>query len=263
MTRRKLLGIGTGAWAVGLGVYAIALIVTVPATLLDAGLRRASEGRLRVAEARGTLWWGAGRMELRDPAGKAGIAEDVAWRAQPESLWRGRLVYEVRLARSARHFRLSLSPAEMEVADADIALPAATLGVAVPGLAQMGFTGDVRIHVSSLTTGRDGIRGHVALRWHGAGSALTPVSPLGTYELLLEAAAGTVQGRLRTLEGPLQLDGAGSWAGSGGPTFRATARVPQEYRHQLVPLLSMIAVEGPDDGHFELSDRLFQSLEWR
>ena len=46
MRRRSLL-------AIGLGIYAGALVVQAPATLVDAGLQRASSGRLRLAQAKG------------------------------------------------------------------------------------------------------------------------------------------------------------------------------------------------------------------
>jgi hypothetical protein len=60
-----------------------------------------------------------------------------------------------------------------------------------------------------------------------------------------------VHATLRTLEGPLQLDGEGSWSGRGSPGFLATARVPEPQQEQLSPLLRLIAVER-GTGLFEL-----------
>ena len=75
------------AW--GLGVFAAALIATLivlaPATLIDARLERASDGRLRLAEAQGSLWSGAGWIEIRDADGRAGVAKRLAWRVLPWS----------------------------------------------------------------------------------------------------------------------------------------------------------------------------------
>ena len=45
------------------------------ASLPDAGLQQLSEGRLRLAEARGTLWSGAGQIEM---LGRTGYVELVA-----------------------------------------------------------------------------------------------------------------------------------------------------------------------------------------
>jgi hypothetical protein len=90
--------------ALVLGVYALGLIATAPATLIDVGLRQASEGRLRLAEARGTLWSGRGQVEIRDANRRTGSAKEVAWRLRPASLLRGQLLYELTPARGARHF---------------------------------------------------------------------------------------------------------------------------------------------------------------
>ena len=66
-----------------------------------------------------------------------------------------------------------------------------------------------------------------------------------------KADGATVQASLRTLQGPLQLDGRGSWASGRNPEFQGNARVPPQHMQQLAPLLRMIAVER-GDGRFDL-----------
>jgi hypothetical protein len=56
---------------------------------------------------------------------------------------------------------------------------------------------------------------------------------------------------LRTLEGPLQLEGKGDWTNGKAPSFLATARVPAQLQEQLAPLFRVIAVER-GAGTFEL-----------
>ena len=240
-----------GLLAIGLGVYALALIATAPATLMDAGLRRASDGRLRLAEAQGTLWSGSGQLEIRDAGGRTGVAKNFSWRVVPESLLRGHLVCEVGLEQATKRFPVTISLSRIELANADISLPAAALGLGVPKLAPLGLTGDVLIHVASLSIARDGMQGNATLQWRAAGSALSPVSPLGDYELRLEGEGSAVRVSLRTLQGPLQLDGKGSWTHGNSPAFLATASVPPQYQEQLAPLLRLIAVER-GEGSFEL-----------
>jgi general secretion pathway protein N len=242
--RWRLLGLGIGAYAIG-------LIAAAPATLVDAGLQRASDGRLRLAEAQGTLWSGAGQIEIRAAGGRTGVAKSLAWLVLPASLLRGHLVCEVELDQAARRFPVTISLSRIELAGADINLPAAVLGLAVPKLAPLRLTGDARLHVESLSVGRGGMQGNATLQWLAAGSALTPVSPLGDYELRLKDEGAMVHASLRTLHGPLQLDGKGSWAKGGPPVFLATARIPPQHQQQLAPLLRLIAVER-GDGSFEL-----------
>jgi general secretion pathway protein N len=237
--------------AIGLGAYVLVLVASTPATLVDAGLQRASHGRLRLAEAQGSLWSGSGQIEIRDTSGRTGVAKSLAWRVVPESLLRGHLVCEVELDQSAKRFPVTISLSRIELANADISLPATVLGLGVPKLAPLGLTGEVLIHVASLSIARDAMEGNATLQWRAAGSTLTPVSPLGDYEVRLDSEGTTVHAYLRTIEGPLQLDGKGSWTHGDNPAFLAMARVPPQHQQQLAPLLRLIAVER-GEGRFEL-----------
>ena len=244
MKRRYLI-------AIGLLVYAAVVISTAPATLIDAGLQRASEGRLRLVEARGTLWSGSGQIEVRDSGGRSGIAKSLAWRFLPESLLRGRLVCEVELDQSGKRFPVTISLSRIEIANAEINLPAKVLGLGVPKLAPLGLTGDVLLRVANLSIEHKEMQGNATLQWLDAGSVLTTISPLGDYELRLDGEGATVHAYLRTIQGPLRLEGKGSWANGSRPVFLATANVPAQYQQQLGPLLRLIAVHR-GEGSYEL-----------
>src|SRR5690349_18367178 len=97
----------------GLGAYLATLIALAPATLIDARLESASEGRLRLAGAQGGLWAGAGWIELRDVHGTGAIAGRVSWRVLFAPLVRARLVAEVELDDSGRRFPVTLSPSRI------------------------------------------------------------------------------------------------------------------------------------------------------
>lgn len=236
-----------------LGVFFVfTLVALAPATLIDARLERASDGRLRLAEASGRLWSGAGWIEIRDADGRAGLAKRLTWRVLPESLLRGRLVAELTL--DDKPFRLASSLSRLEIADAAIHLPAAALGAGLPRLAPLGLTGDVVVGIPRLSLERGHIEGNATVQWRAAGSTLTPVSPLGAYEVRLKAVGADVHAALRTLEGPLQLDGKGTWSSGTAPKFFATARVPAQHQEQLAPLLRLVALER-GAGVFELQGR--------
>jgi len=237
--------------AIGLFVYATAVIATAPATLIDGSLRRASEGRLRLVEARGTLWSGSGQLEVRDSGGRSGIAKTLAWRFLPESLLRGRMVCDVELDQSGKRFPVTISLSRIEIANAEIILPAKVLGLGVPKLAPLGLTGDVLLRVANLSIERKEMQGNATLQWRDAGSVLTPISPLGDYELRLDGEGATVHAYLRTIQGPLRLEGKGSWENGRHPVFLATAYVAAQHQQQLGPLLRLIAVDR-GEGSFEL-----------
>ena len=238
--------------AFGLGAYAAALVVLVPATLIDVQLQRASHGRLRLAEAHGSLWSGAGWIEIRDAEGKAGVAKRLAWRVLPVSLLRARLVAEVGLDQAAKPFPVSISLSRMEIADAGIRVPAAVLGLGLPRLAPLRLSGEVLISVPRLSVERGRVDGEATLQWRAAGSALSPISPLGEFGVQIKAVGSAVHAALSTLNGPLQLEGKGTWSNGARPSFLVAARVPAQHQEQLAPLFRLIAVER-GAGSFELS----------
>ena len=237
--------------ATGLATYAVVLVFTLPATLIDAMLHGVGDGRLRLAEAQGTLWSGSGQLEIRDAAGHRGVAKSIAWRVMPLPLLGGHLVCEVELDQAPKRFPVTISLSRVEIADADTGLPAAVLGFIVPTLAPLELTGEMLIHAANVSIGRSRMRGNVTLQWRAAGSALTPVAPLGDYELRIDGQEALVRATLRTLQGPLQLDGKGEWSYGQKPVILATARIPSQHQQQLAPLLRLIGVER-NDGSFEL-----------
>lgn len=236
---------------IGVVAYVLALIAIAPATLLDAHLQRASNGRLRLAEARGTVWSGAGRIEIREAGARTGLGRNVAWRVVPESLPRGRLLCEVGLEEAAGLIPVTLSFSRIELSNAEVNLPAAVLGLAAPKLVPLGLTGEVLFQAREVAFAKEEMKGSALVRWRAAGSALTPLSPLGEYELRLDGTGAMVHAALSTVSGPLRLDGKGSWKHGDNVAFQGTARISPEHRQQLAPLLRLIAVEN-GKGVFDL-----------
>ena len=243
MSKRRLL-------LIGLGLYLLLLLASAPATLVDGAARDASGGRVRVVQAQGTLWSGSGQLEIRDPRGGSALVRPVAWRLRPLALFGLRLGYVVALGADSPPFPLTVFFSRVEVADAAISLPASALAAAMPKLQAYGVSGDVQVQIASLSIASAAMRGNATLQWRGASSALAPVSPLGDYQLRLEADGAQVRSTLMTLQGPLQLNGHGAWPSGSKPEFFATAQVQPPYRRQLAPFLRLIAVERRD-GSFE------------
>lgn len=236
---------------VALGAYVLFLLVLAPASLLDAGLQHATDGRLRLAQAQGTLWSGTGVLEIRSATGRDGVGKNLAWVLQPRSLPRGRLEFAVNLDHRAPPFPLHLSAGGIELSNMDFTLPASTLGIAVPRIAPIGLRGDLAVHVTKFSSLDDSLSAHAVVTWKDASSALTSVAPLGTYQLLIDGNDGLLAAVLQTNSGPLQLQGTGSWRGSGPLMLSATARVDAQHRAQLAPLLRLIAIER-GNGDFDL-----------
>lgn len=232
--------------ATGLGIYLSALIATLPATLADAGLNAASAGRMRVADAQGTLWSGSGHFEVRAADGRSAYGTALAWRLHPGALIRARIGYTVQVGTGSGPFPVTISWSRIEVADARIDLPASALALGAPTLAPLALSGHLRVDIPEFSVGRGNAAGNAVLRWQAAASALSPVSPLGDYEVRFSADGTAMHTSLATLHGPLQLDGGGTWPIGAKPAFLATARMPAELYAQLAPFLRLIAVERGD-----------------
>jgi general secretion pathway protein N len=241
--RWRLPGGKPGPYVAALCLFAICLVVLAPATLLDGALKRATHGRLRLPEARGSLWAGAGQLELRDPGGRAGVGTAMHWTFQPSSLLRGRLGFAVAFGDATRRFPVSLSPFGLEFSDADFLLPAAVLGVATPRMALLEPTGDLHVRIPMLSYRGDVLSGHGIVDWMSAGSALTPVAPLGDYELRFVGATDGLHASLRTISGPLRLEGGASRTDDQPMVLFATARVDAQHQEQLAPFLRLIAIQ--------------------
>jgi len=248
---RQSPGLAIVACAFGLAAYAVGLVITLPASFIDAGLERTSRGIVRLADAQGSLWSGSGQLEFREKGVRIGNPHHLAWHFQPWSLLRGHLAFEVELDQATRRAILTAGLSRVELSNADIVLPAAVLGLAEPKLAPFKLGGELSLHIPRLAVGRQQIEGKAVLQWRGATSALTTVAPLGDYELNIAGSGTMIEVVLQTLQGPLQIDGKGAWTSGGNAAFTANARIPPPLRQQLAPLLGLIAVER-SAGNFEI-----------
>src|SRR5947208_2870620 len=59
--------------AVGLVAYGVALVATMPATVVDAVIDASTRGVARIKEARGTAWSGGGLLEIRDGSSRIAV----------------------------------------------------------------------------------------------------------------------------------------------------------------------------------------------
>jgi general secretion pathway protein N len=238
-------------WAAGIIAYVVVLLAIAPATLLDAIAGRMSGGMFRVAAARGTIWSGSGELQLLDVNRQAAMSRKFTWRISPLSALAGRLDCEIALDSGATRFPLILTPGRIELTNADVTLPAAILGIAEPNLAPFEFGGELQLHVTELAIARARWDANATVVWRAASVGRGTMPPLGDYELRIAPVANGNEVQLRTLGGPLALEGSGTWPHGARPAFNATARVLPQYREQLEPLLRMIAYDR-GAGNYEL-----------
>lgn len=223
-------------WAAGLAVGGLlTLLVKAPASWLASAVASATQQRVLLADARGSVWSGSAVLVLtggpssRDASALPGrlrwtLGLSREQRTRPELRLRHACCIgdQLRLQIQPGWGRLKvfLPPGRAEVAH----WPATWLaGLGAPfNTVKMGGTLRLVGDGFSVETvaGRWRVGGQAELELLGLSSALAPVPTLGSFRLLVQggdAAAGTANDGARltldTQQGPLRLSGTGQWAG--------------------------------------------------
>ncbi len=269
--------LGAKSWAAG-GAAAgalIALVLFAPAAWLASALASATDQRLLLSDARGTVWNGNAVLVLAGGVGSrdaSALPDRLHWRLRPEGL--GVSVHatqpcclngELRLRVAAGLGRLRLElPADAVAASAGPARsigqwPASWLvGLGTPwntlqpsGSLQLSSPGLVLEQVQ----GRWRFTGRVELTLARLASRLSTLDTLGSYRVTVSgdaAAAEAAQLQLLTTEGALQLSGSGQLLGAGAASrlrFRGQATAAVGFEAALGNLLNII---GRRQGAFSL-----------
>ena len=246
-----------GRWALAGAIVGavIGLVAFAPAAWLASAVASATDQRLLLTEARGTLWAGSALPVLsggpgsRDASALPGRLEwNLAWRglgaelrARQDCCLRG----EVRALIRPGLGRLSVQvlPAQSSTLGQ---WPAGWLtGLGTPwNTLQLG--GTLRLTSPGLTVewvqGRMRFSGEATLDVAHTSSRVTTLDTLGSYRLTLRgnAASGDAASlTLITVEGALRLSGQGEWAGT-GLRFRGEAQAAEGSETPLNNLLNII-----------------------
>lgn len=188
------------------GCLIAALAAFLPATLVDRRLAAASNGKLRLADASGTLW--NGRGSITDAGGTWRVP--IGWSISKRSVARG--IHEVNL----RPIDGAPAPEGAVVVVGDgIALrsvvldvPAAALQSAMPakGLAVMG--GTITISSPAFAWNGAGGSGTLGARWRNARLVVADtLADLGVIDLAVTAQGAGLNGRITNTGGDVRIDG--------------------------------------------------------
>lgn len=249
-------------WAVAGAVVGlvVGVIAFAPAAWLANAVDSATGGRLLLADARGTVWSGSAAIVLTggpDSRDASSLPGRLSWTAGLDGLaFRVRLQHACCLNGTVsllvRPGLGRLSAALVPPADGGVGQwPSAWLaGLGTPfNSLQLG--GAMRVVSRGLAfetvQGRWIMQGRADLELLGVSSRISTLPTLGTYRLTLaadDANPGTATLSLATLDGALQLSGAGSWSAA-GVRFRGEGRAAPGNEAALSNLLNII---GRRDG---------------
>lgn len=248
---------GGTKWAVaGLVIgLLVGLIVFAPAAWLASSVESATQGRLLLSAARGTIWSGSALPVLTAGPGSRDattLPNRLNWtlglrglnlelRVQQPCCTNGTVTLLVRPGFGTMHVQL-LPPAGGWVAQ----VPSAWLGGLGTPWNTLQLGGSVRLTSPGFTLdsaqGRWRMNGRADIEVLDASSRLSPLDSLGSYRLSLTSdpqSPGTSQLNLSTINGALQLSGTGTW-NPAGVHFRGEATAAEADQAALNNLLNII-----------------------
>jgi general secretion pathway protein N len=230
------------------------LVAQAPASFADVAIAGVTQGRVRLAEASGTVWSGRGRIVLADLAdpGGARTAGGVAavsgvvlpgrfgWTLSPWPLLVGVLDARIEHDSMARPVLLTGRAGELRATPGSLQLPPVALDRLGSPWNTIRPTGALTLSWENVTLRSGRFDGRVSIELRQAASALTPVRPLGAYRIDVVGSGARAQVSMNTLSGPLRLEGGGTWDATSGLRFTAEATAEEPERARLQPLLGLL-----------------------
>jgi general secretion pathway protein N len=227
---------------------AATVLVRAPAAWVGDWLQ--AHGRLRLLDARGTVWSGSAMLALSDGRRLAILPGRIAWRIDVASLAAGRLFARIDHPWSTTPLAVSAAAAGVSLNAGSAQLPASSLAALGAPFNTIRPGGVLDLRWTDLALRGEAFAGDMQIDWRDAQSALSSVAPLGSYRVRI--SAGRV--RLETVSGPLHLEGSGTLRGL-HLSFRGVASAEPQMRPALNGLLGVL---GPRSGS---GDNVLLALE--
>ncbi len=225
---------------------ALTIVVRAPAAWLGDWV--AGHGRLRLVDARGTIWQGSAMLALTDGRRALLLPGRLGWTLRPAALFAGRLEAVLSYPALGRPVDLRYTLAQgLALKSGRAQAPAAVLAAFGTPFDTLRPGGVLAAHWSDIRIDRGGYSGSVQIDWRDAQSALSPVAPLGSFRLAV-TGTGTAEARVRldTLSGPLRLQGEGTLR-AGHIDFKGVASADPDMRGPLQGLLGVLGERSGDN----------------
>ena len=229
----------------GLLFYIILLIVYAPASLVPWVLDKSGVTEFSLRNTSGSLWKGSGQLVSLISKNKAYRITQVDWNISAGSLLLARLKAKMSFSDDALMGKavLSLRPGGLLIENMKLGLPASTIAQFYKPVALVSPSGNVTINSNMLEISKGSIAGSAKAQWHDAGSRMSSVNPLGSYELnIISSKKGDIASiNIKTLSGALNTTASGSWnlAKSGVLSLNGHIQ-PTSNKAELEPLLRLI-----------------------
>ena len=224
----------------------LTVVVFLPVAWLSVLLEKQSGGRICLGDAQGSFWSGSAFV---------GVAADnngpvtplfpgrFSWKISPMLLL-GQIEVGLQNPEAlSRPVVISGNVSALFVSEAVLVLPTERLqGLGAP-LNTIGPSGRLNMHWKNLSFVREGAQfngqGQLIFTLNEMASRLSPLKPLGSYEVRLELQGHQTSLKLNTSQGPMMLSGSGSIQG-GRLQFSGKAWAQDGSEAKLANLLNLL-----------------------
>ncbi|MDP2694514.1 MAG: type II secretion system protein N [Gallionella sp.] len=238
------------------GIVSIALtaLVFFPAGWMASIVETQTAGRLTLGDAQGTLWRGSAFIGGA-PGGNGPVTPLLpgrfSWRLSP-TLLLGQVDAELEnTAALSRPVSVIGSWHQWLISPAAVSLPAERLAALGAPLNSVQPSGQMRLSWEQLQLVLQGgeieMTGTMNLEMNDIASRLSPVKPLGTYNLVFDWRGQQAAATLKTIQGPLLLSGSGMFA-NGRLQFSGQAETEAGQEERLANLLGLLGQRRKEGG---------------
>jgi general secretion pathway protein N len=225
---------------------AVTVLAFLPAAWLGPIVEKQTGGRLTLGDAQGTLWRGS--AFVGGAPGEGGSVTPLlpgrfAWRLSPLVLF-GHVGMDLQNPQAlSQPVHVEGSWSQWQVSPGELLLPAEGLaGLGAP-LNTLAPSGTIKLSWNTLDLVRQqqtvSVVGRTVLSMTDMGSRMTPIKPLGSYEMAMDWHGQEANLNLRTLRGALLLSGAGTLQ-DGRLRFSGQAEAAKGYEDTLGNLLNLL-----------------------
>ncbi|TFW34122.1 type II secretion system protein N [Massilia horti] len=225
---------------------AVTILVFLPAAWLGPLVEKQTGGRLTLGDAQGTLWNGS--AFIGGAPGEGGSVTPLlpgrfAWRLSPLVLV-GHVSFDLANPQALSHpVQVRGSWSQWQVSAGELLLPAEGLaGLGAP-LNTLAPSGTIKLSWNTLELARQAnsvsVIGHTVLSMTDMGSRMSPIKPLGSYEMAMDWHGQQADLTLRTVRGALLLSGSGALQ-NGRLQFSGQAEAASGYEESLGNLLNLL-----------------------
>ena len=239
-----------------IGIVSIALTILIffPATWLAPLLEIQTSGRLTLGDAQGTLWHGSafvGAAPSRSDPVTPLLPGRFVWKLSPTVIL-GRVDAVLENSASLAHqIKITGDWKQLQVSPSMITLPAERLAALGAPLNTIKPSGRMDLSWQLLhLTRKKGIvemTGSMKLELKDIASRLSPIKPLGAYDLAFNWHGQQADMTLKTVKGPMLLSGSGKII-KGRLQYSGTAQAEAGQEEKLANLLNLLGQRRQQGG---------------